>query len=91
MKRKGAVLNRRAYRAGHKALRWAKTGMNWADGPDRDSLMADARLLLEFPILVETIGRECLKPGFGWTQSWVTAAVRGDQAWLAELRGEAGE
>lgn len=86
MKRKGKVVNASAYRAGRAAARWGATGMNWADGPSRNNLIAVSRAALADPQKLAAIGRRILAGHFGWTQSWCTAAVLGDGVWLAELR-----
>lgn len=86
MKRKGKVVNASAYRAGRAAARWGATGMNLAGGPRRDNLVAVSRAALADPQKLAAIGRRILAGHFRWTQSWCTAAILGDSAWLAELR-----
>lgn len=88
MKRKGTVINRKAYRVGRNMATWAASGMNWAEGPGRDELMAKGRQLLvgRHPAL-ERLGKAFLAAEAAWERDpkaegefapcwWQTGATR---------------
>jgi len=73
MKRSGKVVNAKALRLGRDMAKWAATGMNWGDGPERAALMSKAEALLtEGSVALAAFGKDCLREEF-LTQSSVTA------------------
>jgi hypothetical protein len=61
MKKNGQVINAPAYKAGARMARWAASGMNWADGPHRDEVIAAGRALLAAgPLVLSGLGKTFL-------------------------------
>lgn len=58
MKRNSKTVNAPAYKAGARMARWAASGMNWADGPHRDEVIAAGRVLLAAgPLVLSDLGK----------------------------------
>ena len=61
MKRGNKVVNAEAVKVGRAMARWATTGMNWADGPHKDAVMAAGRRILSGgAIAADRLGRRFL-------------------------------
>lgn len=94
MKRGNLVLNRKLFKRGRALAKWAKTGMNWADGPGKEDCKRHGRAVLASPALCQTLavcvdnlvdelGQNCA------TQSTVSATlaamIDGDHGWRISL------
>jgi hypothetical protein len=80
MKRQGKVINAHKVRIGRTLARWAQAGMNWAECPEREALMANGRRIAANPVacvaLYEFVYMLMIERGTHVaTQSVVTDAV----------------
>ncbi len=58
MKKNNQVVNAAAFKAGKKMARWASTGMNWAHGAHRDTVIAAGQCLLAAgPLVLSNLGK----------------------------------
>ena len=58
MKKNNQVVNAPAFKVGARMARWAASGMNWADGPHKDEVIAAGRALLAAgPLVLSDLGK----------------------------------